>query len=140
MTYEIEKYSPCEKAVIFRAKFKSFKEAWDNCPRGDWMLWIAKRLGVDFKTMTLAKVRCAQTVIHLMKDERSLNALTDEVTIEDLNAASAAAAASDADAYAYAYAYADADAYAREKNRKQTADICRLHLTKAVFEKLGIES
>ena len=121
MKYEISKYNPCVSALQFRARFTTFKEAWETCPRGDWMLWIAQKLNVDIKILTLAKVECAKTIIHLMKDERSLNALevaeifalTDEVTLEDLRAAYAAAAyaayAADADAAAYA---ADADAAA----------------------------
>ena len=47
MSFEIEKYNPCPEAVEFRSKFSSFKEAWDACPRGDWMLWLAYKLKVD---------------------------------------------------------------------------------------------
>jgi hypothetical protein len=56
------------------------------------------------------------------------------------HAAVAAAYAADADAVADAYAHAHA-AYAdaaRIKSQQQTADICREHLTSAVFEKLNL--
>jgi len=135
---EIEKYDACEDAVKFRNQFETFEEAWSACPRGDWMLWLAKRLDVDLKTLTLAKVRCASTVRHLMKDTRSIKALDvallfaeGNATREELDAAYAAAdaaaadaadaadaAAADAAAYAaYAAAdaaYADAAAYAAD--------------------------
>ena len=113
---EISRFDPCEEALVFRKKFGSFEDAWNECKRGDWMLWIASRLNVDLKTLTKAKALCALTVKHLMKDKRSLYACKialkfskGRATIDDLHAAAAAAADADADAAAYA-AYAAADA------------------------------
>jgi hypothetical protein len=90
------------------------------------MLWLAKRLGVDDRKLTLAKATCANQVRHLMKDQRSIDAINacfryanGEISREELNtyaAASASASASNAAAYASnaaAYAaYAAAAAYA----------------------------
>ena len=159
---EIEKYRPCTEALRFRMQYQTFKEAWAECPRGDWMLWIAQRVGVDLRTLTRAKALCALTVRHLMKDERSVRACEvalkfadGEATREELDAAAYAAADVAADVYAAdaaaayavayaAYAVADADATAsyavaaRIKSQQQTADICREHLTSAVFEKLNL--
>jgi len=40
---------------------RTLKEAWAECQRGDWMLWLAARSpDVDLKTLTMAKVRCAR--------------------------------------------------------------------------------
>ena len=99
---------------------KNATEAWQNCERGDWMLWIAKRLNVDDRKLTMAKAMCAKQVEHLMKDQRSKDALqacidyfNGLITREQLNAYAAAAyAAAAAAAYAYAAyaAAADADA------------------------------
>jgi len=104
---------------------KTFKEVWETCPRGDWMLWLAVMLKVNHRTLTLAKGLCAETVVHLMDDERSVNAVkaaiaygNGEITNEELAAADAhayAAAAAHANAYAAAAAAAaaaDANAYA----------------------------
>lgn len=156
----IEKFAPCLESVKYLEQFETMQEAWQACERGDWMLSMAQLLGVDIKTLTLAKVECAETVGHLMKDKRSLNALevarkfaNGEATIGELNdaacdayaasaAAYAAAAAADvaadaayaADDAAYAAYAADDDA--KDNNRQQTADICRKVLTEAVFNKL----
>src|SRR5690606_12601994 len=159
---EIEKYRPCSEALRFRMQYNSFQEAWQACSRGGWMLWLAQRVGVDLGTITGAKALCALTVRHLMKDERSVRACEvalkfadGEATREELDAAAYAAADVAADVYAadaaaaYAVAYAsyaaaDADATAsyavaaRIKSQQQTADICREHLTSAVFEKLNL--
>lgn len=136
--FEISKYSPCREALVWRKQFATAEEAWQACTRGDWMLWIASKVGVDTKKLTLAKALCAKTVIHLMKDERSIKAVkiaekfgNGLATIKELNdayaayasayaayaatgaayAAAGAAAASAYDAYdAYAAAYAAAGA------------------------------
>jgi hypothetical protein len=39
------------------------------------MLWLAKQLNVDDKKLTMSKIMCAKQVEHLMKDQRSKNAL-----------------------------------------------------------------
>jgi len=129
MEYEIEKFNPCKEAIGFRKEFKSFKDAWDACPRGDWMLWLASKLKVDKRLLTLTKGYCAKTVEHLMKDERSINAVDaaiafgeGKISREELNAAAA-----------YAAAYAAADA--KINSQKMTADICRQILTNVVLLK-----
>ena len=122
-TTKLENLRACGEAIEYVKTQKSSKDAWMNCSRGDWMLWLAKRLGVDDRKLTLAKASCANQVRHLMKDQRSLDAIdacyryaNGEISREELNtyAADAAyAAAAYAAAYAAAAAYAsDAAAYA----------------------------
>lgn len=149
---EIKKYDPCSEAVDFREGFDTFQDAWENCPRGDWMLWIAQRVGVNKRKLTLAKALCAETVKHLMKDNRSLNALkvakrygrygaSDEELISAYAAAytahtdayAAAAAAADVAADVAAYAAAAAAEDVRKQNQSATAKICRKILTKDVL-------
>ena len=137
---------------------KSIEEIVETCHRGDWLLWLASKIGVGIKPLTLAKGHCANTVRHLMKDERSINAVDVAIRFgegkacrDELdNAAYAAAAyapayAAYAAAYAaYAYAAAanaadDADAYAsvKRKNKMQTADICRKYIGELIIEKVN---
>jgi hypothetical protein len=131
---------------------KELSEAWATCDRGDWMLWYAKRVGVNLRTLTAAKAECAALVLHLMKDERSRNAVEvarsygrGEATDEELSAADAAAyaayaaadAAADAAAYA-AYAAASADvAYAADVMQEtlaKCAEIVRGIITVEILE------
>jgi hypothetical protein len=122
-TTKLERLSACRDAREWVSTQKSPVLAWHNCERGDWMLWLAKKLNVDDKKLTMAKAMCAKQVEHLMKDQRSKDALqacfdyvNGKITREELDAAYAAAyaayaAADAADAYAaYAAAYAAADA------------------------------
>ncbi len=113
----------CEPAKEWAAG-KTWEEIFNTCHRGDWLLWLFRRTNPnDKKAITLAKGHCANTVRHLMKDERSINAVdvairygNGDATDKELAAAYAAAyAAADAAAYAaaaaaYAAAYAAADA------------------------------
>ena len=165
----IELYRPCTEGADYLRKYKTLETAWKHCPRGDWMLWLAQKIGVAMPVLTLAKGLCANTVRHLMRDPRSLAALDaaiafgrGEITAKELADAAAAyaaaataataaayAAAADAAAAYAAAAYAaaadaaaaDADGYAyaagtaaQKANWRQTADICREILTKAVME------
>ena len=115
MKTEIERFLPCDDALAFRKKYKTFRGAWNACPRGDWMLWIAQKLDVDIRTLTLAKGYCAKTVIKLMKDQRSKDAVKAAIDFGrgkiDKNELIKAAYAADA-AYAAAYAAAHAAAHA----------------------------
>ena len=119
MKTDLTKYDACREAVEWFKQFKTDKEAWEACPRGDWMLWIAQKLDVDKRTLTLAKGKCVETVIHLMKDERSVAAIKaaiaygkGEIDEEELKKAANAAYATDAHAAAYAANAAYAAAYA----------------------------
>jgi hypothetical protein len=85
-----------------------------DCHRGDWLLWLAQRVGVEKRPLTLAKALCAKTVVHLMKNESSVKAVDvaerygmGEAADEELSAAAAYAAYAAAD-------YADAAAYAAD--------------------------
>ncbi len=121
---QLEKLNACRPARKW-AKGKSWQEIYNTCHRGDWLLWLYAMTREDnedtLRLLTLAKARCAATVKHLMKDERSIKALEvaeayglGKVSREELDAAAtdsraayAAAAGVAADAAAAA---ADADA------------------------------
>ena len=124
MKYDISKFSPCNEAVRYYAQHDTFRSAWQNCPRGDWMLWIARRIKVDERLLYRAAGMCAATVLHLMKDQRSRDAVQAAIDYADGKIAKKklekyrkdAACAFD-DAYAsaahadtVAYAYDDSDA------------------------------
>ena len=135
------------------ASEKSWQEVYNTCHRGDWLLWLyRKSKGYDFQKLTLAKGLCANTVRHLMKDERSMKAVDaaiafgkGEISIDELadadaravyaagNAAHAAYAAAHAAHAAHAAADADA-ADARKENQQKTADIVREVLPIEIWE------
>jgi hypothetical protein len=116
-TQKLEKIHACHEAIEYVKTQKSAILAWENCPRGDWMLWLASCLGVDKRLLTLAKGRCAQTVLYLMKDQRSKDAVKaaidygeGNITDQELRAYADAAAYAAAAYAAYAAAAADAAA------------------------------
>ena len=117
-TTKLKKLNACREAIIWVKSQKSIPLAWELCERGDWMLWLAKMLDIDDKTLTMAKAMCVKQVEHLMKNQRSKNALqacfdyvNGKITRKELDAA-AADAADDADAAYAAYAAYAADAAA----------------------------
>jgi len=108
------KLDACQEARDWAAD-KSWEEVYNTCHRGDWLLWLFKNTNPnDLQLLTLAKGHCANTVRHLMEDERSLQAVDaaiafgeGKISREELDAAAAAAsAAASAAAYIPAAAYA----------------------------------
>jgi len=155
-TSKLEKLNACREAIEWVKTQKSPTDAWQNCERGDWMLWITKRLNLDDRKLTLAKAMCVKQIEHLMKDQRSKDTLqaaidygNGKISREELNeyayaayaAAYTSASASASYAYAaYAAAYASASAsasaaYAMRNSLKISADICREYLTEDVLKK-----
>jgi len=104
---------------------RSLVKAWEECERGDWMLWLAARNvvygGALHRTVVLAAVECARPALKFVPagEKRPAEALRvaaawarGKATIEQVrSAADAAAAAASAHADA-AYAPAAAAVYA----------------------------
>lgn len=42
---------------------RDFASAWVECPRGDWLLWLATRLGVDRRLVVKAACACARSML-----------------------------------------------------------------------------
>ena len=82
----------CNEAIAW-SEGKTINEVWETCPRGDWMLWLFSRTNPDdIRLLTLAKGHCANTVRHLMEDQRSIDAVdaaikfgNGEILIDELN-------------------------------------------------------
>ena len=70
----LESLSACEVAIEWAAD-KNIEEEVAECHRGDWLLWLAQKCGVELQSITLARGRCANTVRHPMRDKRSLKAV-----------------------------------------------------------------
>ena len=130
---KLQETGACIEAVYYVQSCRNYRQAWNKCERGDWMLWIAKKIGIDDKILTHAKYLCANQVRHLMKDKRSiaaLNACKDyvegKITREQLDtyadAAYVDAAYADA-AYAAAAAAYAADAYAADAATRIDVDL-----------------
>jgi hypothetical protein len=159
----IKSLDACEPAIDL-AGDKPIEQIVAECHRGDWLLWLAKKCGVELQPLTLAKGHCANTVRHLMTDERSLKAVDAAIafgegkaTREELDDAADAATAAAAYAYAADAAYAAyaaaayaahaadaahaayaAAAYAAHAaNQQETADICRKYIGELIIQKVN---
>ena len=146
----LESLKACDNAIEW-AGDKPIEQVVAECHRGDWLIWLAKKCGVELQPLTLAKAHCANTVRHLMTDERSVKAVDVAIafgegraTRDELDAAADAAA--DAACYAAYAAYAAADAAANaysaayaiaHTNQQQTADICRKYIGDLIIEKVN---
>ncbi len=109
----------CEEAIMWVGD-KNLEQAWNDCHRGDWMLWLAGRFHVNRKLIVKAACACARLALpHVPAGEtRPLIAIETtekwcdgEATIEEVRKAAEAAHAAAAAAARAAHAAA-ANAYA----------------------------
>jgi len=134
----------CEEAIKYLENFRSLRDAWQKCHRGDWMLWYAGKMSGGSKSksrklLVLAACKCARLALKYVPKKEKLPLKTIQtaekwatgkisVSLENVRAAADAADAAGAayaDAAAYAAAYAAAHADAKTKILKKCADTVR---------------
>ena len=114
--------------------------AWAECPRGDWLLWLTAKAGIDRKRLVMSACATAREALRFVPEgeDRPRIAIEtaeawcrSEATIEQVRearwnaaayAAAAYAAADAAAAYAAAYAAAAAAAAAARKALQPTVE------------------
>ena len=123
----LRKFGACAEGVDW-ADGKSLAQVWDECERGDWMLWLAAHMigsegWPSRKEVVLAACACAETALQyiLPGEDRPRNAIETarrwvrgEATMDEVRSAAsdayaayaAASAASSSAFYAAASAYA----------------------------------
>ena len=124
--------------------------AWTECPRGEWLLWLAAKAGIDRKQLVMAACATAREALQFVPagENRPRIAIETaeawcrgEATIEQVREVRLNAAAADsayaAAAYAYAAAYAAA---ARLAMQQKTAEIVRglITLNEVIAEQLKL--
>ena len=126
---ELKKLGACSEAIKASRKYTTSQKLWDDCGRGDWMLWLITRTQHDRKQLVLAACACARLSLKYVpagEDRPRIAIETAEkwarnegATLDDVRAAAEAAA------YVPAAANA-AEAYAaKNKTLKKCADIVR---------------
>jgi hypothetical protein len=112
----LEKHGACRDARTWATGRTVSEDSWFACDRGDWLIWIAARLGVDRRLVVLAACDCARLALPRIPDgehrprlaiEAAERWARGEATIEEVRAAASAA-----DAYATYATYAACAAYA----------------------------
>ena len=161
----LKKLDACSEAVVWAKEYPTLQKAWDDCERGDWMLWLIGKQSGDpgsksRKKLVLTACKCARLSLkHIPENEkRPLKAIqtaekyakgVGNITLQNVKYA-AYAAATAVGAYTAAAAYAaatavgaDADvaaayayASAGTKTLRKCADIVRKDYPKIRMIKL----
>lgn len=97
----VKDLNACQESTEWLSEFKGTPEkAWEQCERGDWMLWLLARLKADRKKIVSAACGCARLSLDYVPkgEDRSRVAIEtaeawvrSEVSLEDLNNAAGAA-------------------------------------------------
>ena len=139
---KLKKLNACQDAIEYSEKFSTLQKAWNECNRGDWMLWLLGRLSgppdsESRKHVVLIACKCARLSLkYIPKDEkRPLEAIqttekysNGKATFEEVKKAFAAATAAFAASTASDSAAASASATAasvKEDILKKCSNIVR---------------
>ena len=135
----LTKLNACKEAIDWVGN-KTIEQAWNECQRGDWLLWLAAKLDIDRKILVYAACQCARTALQYVPtgEKRPLIAIETaerwcrgEATLDEVKIAARAAAASANDGAAYAAAsYAAA---ARTNALKECVEIIRNNIPYSVI-------
>jgi hypothetical protein len=91
--YHLRKLGAPEDALKWASSHDNPLEAWTACPRGDWLLCLAVKLGVEHRVVVQAACICARLALPFTRDERPVSAILlterwvlghDDVTVEDV--------------------------------------------------------
>ena len=100
----LTKLKACKPALDWVGD-KTIEQAWNECQRGDWLLWLAAKLDIDRKILVYAASQCARTSLQYVPidEKRPLIAIETaerwtrgEATLDEVKIAADAAYASDA--------------------------------------------
>jgi hypothetical protein len=152
----------CEDAVRWCETQPNIKAAWNDCKRGDWMLWLLaqgiKRGDTRHRKVVLACCKCVRLALKYVPkgEKRPLKAIqltekwargdNSSITLSNLRAAAADAAAAYAAAYAadaaaayaaYAAAYAAAAAAAYAANAAADKKQAHIKMCNMIREKIN---
>lgn len=73
----LHKNNACSQSVMWvnMNNIQSLEEAWNACNRGDWLLWLAQKLGINRRKLAMCGALCAHTAVQYMEDARSREAI-----------------------------------------------------------------
>ena len=112
VTY-LQNKNACRPAMEW-LKDRDLERMWEECERGDWLIWFAAKVGIDRKVIVRTACACAREALRFVPDgeirpktaiETAERWCNGEATIEQVRNASSAAADADA-SYAADAAYA----------------------------------
>src|SRR3990167_2456904 len=71
----LENLNACHKSIKWLSGVDNIQQAWEQCERGDWMLWVLANLKADRKKVVLSACGCARLSLRFNPDERVLHAI-----------------------------------------------------------------
>jgi hypothetical protein len=93
MQFHLKRLGACRSVLKWASTQDNPNHAWTTCPRGNWLLCAAVKLGVEHRVVVLAACACARLALPFTDDERPLHAILmtehwvqgdDDVTVEDM--------------------------------------------------------
>jgi hypothetical protein len=71
----LKRLGACRKGLEWAAHHDDLLDAWWACPRGDWLLWLAVKLGLERRIVVFAACEVARLALPFTDDERPRTAI-----------------------------------------------------------------
>jgi hypothetical protein len=62
----LRKIHACDEAITYASAQPDFQSIWNNCPRGDWLIWLASLLRAPQKLVVQVSIECVRPVLKLI--------------------------------------------------------------------------
>lgn len=62
----LRKIHACEESISYASSQSDFQSIWNNCPRGDWLIWLASLLRAPQKLIVQVSIECVRPVLKLI--------------------------------------------------------------------------
>jgi hypothetical protein len=62
----LRKIHACEESLLFAESQPDFQSIWNNCPRGDWLIWLASLLRAPQKLVVQVSIECVRPILNLI--------------------------------------------------------------------------
>jgi hypothetical protein len=122
---KLKELNACDEAMWWTSD-RTIEEAVRDCHRGDWLLWLGQKIGIDNYKLIATKEYCANISRYLRKEHEIMTA----IELSSAHRIRKRGFTTFADPLPYTSAF-------KNEIQKQTADICRKHIGQLIIDKFN---
>jgi hypothetical protein len=125
---KLKELNACQEAIEWVGE-RTIEQAVNDCHRGDWLIWLGQKIGIDNYKLIATKEHCANISRYLRKEHEVMTAIELSSAYRSRKRG-ARGFISSASPLPYTSAF-------NKANQKQTADICRAHIGQLIIDKFN---
>jgi hypothetical protein len=125
---KLKELNACDEAMWWVSD-KTIEQAVNDCHRGDWLIWLGQKIGIDNYKLITTKEHCANISRYLRKEHEIMTAIELSSAYRSRKRGVRGFITS-ANPLPYTSAF-------KNEIQKQTADICRKYIGQLIIDKFN---